>query len=463
MRGPKRWHPSVQSELRLLSRLAVPMMISQLAQMGMGVADTVMAGRVSATDLAGVALGGNLYWPVLMLLTGIVMSVTPSVAQLHGRGHAAQGGEVVRQALWIGFTGGALLIVLLNNVEPIYQRIGVDPRAIPIAASYLHALSWGLLPVLVYFALRYLCEGLSWTRPAMIITTAALLLKIPLNYVFIYGVPGWGIEPMGGAGCGWASAIVMWFQCLAMVLVAGWSRVRVARLFARFSLPDPAVILRLLRLGLPIGATLFLEMSMFSAVTLLIGRIGVDAVAAHQIAGNVAGLTFMVPLALGQAASVRVGFNVGAGNLAAARHSGWTAISVAVLFALCAAALLLLFADVIPTLYARDPAVVQLAASLLWFVAFFQLFDDVQVTAIGSLRGYKDTSTPMWIAIVAYWLIGFPTGVMLAFGWFDLGPMGVKGFWWGLLTGLGVAACVLLARFYWLSRNEPRVTALAAR
>ena len=155
------------AELRQLLRLALPMTLTQISQMGMGVADTIMAGRVSAADLAGVALGGNLFWPTLMFLAGIIMSITPSVSQLHGAGRQRESGEVVRQSLWIAFTGGVLLIVVLHNVEPLYRFIEVDPLAIPIAVAYLRALSWGLLPLLGYFALRYLCEGLSWTLPAI--------------------------------------------------------------------------------------------------------------------------------------------------------------------------------------------------------------------------------------------------------------------------------------------------------
>ncbi|MCZ6644037.1 MAG: MATE family efflux transporter, partial [Gammaproteobacteria bacterium] len=405
----------IRRELTQLTRLALPMILTQLSQMGMGVADTIMAGRVSAADLAGVALGGNLFWPVLLLISGIIMSITPSVSQLHGAGRQKEAGKVVQQALWIAAVGGGLLMVVLRNVEPIYHLIGVDPLAIPISVAYLEALSWGLLPLLGYFAMRYLCEGMSWALPAMLIAFSGLLMKIPLNYLFIYG--GFGIPAMGGEGCGWSSAIVMWYELIAISLVVTFSRIKVAGVFTHFSMPDFAEISRIVRLGLPIGTTMFLEFSMFSVVTLLIGRLGVDAVAAHQIASNVGGMTFMVPLALGMAASIRVGFNVGSDDLPGARLSGWVAIYVSLVFAAVAAVVVFFSRDFIASLYSTELPVLILAVDLLLFIVVYQFFDDAQVTAMGALRGFKDTRTPMWVAIVAYWFIGLPIGVAIGTGW----------------------------------------------
>lgn len=452
----------VREELRHLLRLALPIVLTQLSQMGMGVADTIMAGRYGAADLAGVALGGNLFWPTIMLLAGVIMAVVPSVSQLHGGGRQAGAGEVVRQAAWIAAAGGVLLIVFYRNARGLLQFIGVDPQAIPIATGYLEALSWGTLPLLGYFTLRYLCEGMSWTLPAMLVALLGLLLKIPLNYLFIYG--GFGVPAMGGVGCGWASALVMWLELLVLAAVVVRSPMRATGLFSRFSRPDGAVILRLVKLGLPIGLTTFLEFSMFSVVTLLIGRLGVNAVAAHQIATNMGGLAFMVPMALGMAVAIRVGFNVGAGNLPGARRSGWVALGVSLGFALLAALVLFFGRGPLSALYSNDPGVVVVAMELMVFVAVYQFVDDTQVTALGALRGFKDTRTPMVIALVAYWTVGLPLGVVLGFGWVTLpGFEGVRGFWVGLSAGLCVASLVLTGRFAWLSRQEAQVLRLAHR
>ncbi len=449
----------ILKELSQLGRLALPMILAQLSQMGMGVADTVMAGRVSAVDLAGVALGGNLFWPVLFFASGVIMSITPSVSQLHGGGRTNQAGEVLRQALWMTVVGGVAMIVLLQNAEPILRTIGVAAQAIPIAVGYLQALSWGVLPFLIFLALRYLCDGLSWTLPAMLVALSALALKIPLNLLFIHG--GFGVPALGGVGCGYASALVMTYEMLAMAAIVASPKMRAAGVFQRFSWPDWRAIRRLFKLGAPIGMSNFLEISMFAVITLAIGRLGVDAVAAHQGAANIAGLTFMVPLALGMAASVRVAFNVGRGDLAAARRIGLATIGVSACFGLAATAALFFSRHLLAGFYTNDETVFALIAELLLFVAAFQLMDNTQVTAMGSLRGYKDTSTPMALAALAYWGMGFPVAVLFGFGLLGTPDLGVYGFWVGTTLGLTVAACALIARFQWLSRQPGRIGALA--
>lgn len=442
----------VATELKKLTGLALPLVITQLAQMGLGVLDTIMAGRVSSVELAGVALGGVVFWPVLMLIAGVVMAVTPTVSQLHGGGRVRQAGAVVRQALWIAFFCGVAMMILLHNLEPMYHFVGVDPLAIPITMAYVKAVSWGVLPVLGYFVLRYLCEGTSWTTPAMLIAGSALLLKIPLNYWFIHG--GMGLPAMGGEGCGWATAVVMAFEFVAIICVVQFSRVKVTNVFAEFSAPDAVEMKRLIRLGLPIGLSTFAEFSIFSAVTLLIGRLGVETVAANQIVNNVSGLIFMIPLGLGMATSIRVGYNVGAGDYVAARRSGLVAVGAGFIFAVFAVSTLLLGGEFIVSLYSTEASVVELATGLLVIVAFFQLTDDLQVIGMGALRGYKDTRAPFLIALVCYWVVGFPVAWILGFGYFEAIDLGVYGYWIGMAAGLTCAAILLLYRFNKVSRRE---------
>ncbi len=448
-------------ELARLSQLALPMILAQVSQMGMGAADVIMAGRVSPADLAGVALGGNLFWPSLLFITGVLMSITPSVSQLHGQGRVEQAGEVVRQALWMGLLGAVALLVLLRNGGPILKLLQVDPVAIPIAAAYLQALSWGVAPFLVFFALRYLCDGLSWTLPAMLVALSALALKVPLNWLFIHG--GLGVPALGGVGCGYASAIVMTYEMLAIAVIVANSKMRAAGLFARFSWPDWREIKRLARLGAPIGGASFLEVSLFSAITLTIGRLGVEAVAAHQSAASIAGLAFMAPMALGMAVSVRVGFNVGRKDLAAARHSGLVAFAVCACFCLAATLAIYFSRTALAGLYTNQVAVLGIIAELLVFVAALQLVDGLQVAAIGALRGYKDTGAPMALAGLSYWGLGFPVALTFGFGAFGAPNFGVHGFWVGITAGLALAAAALIARFQWLSRNHGRITALSRR
>ena len=449
---------SVLLEFRSLGTLALPIVVTQLSQMGMGVMDAVMAGRVSAADLAGVTLGGSFYWPLLLLMSGTVMAVTPSVSQLHGAGRVGEAGAVVRQAMWIALCGGVLLAVLLLNAEPMYYWVGVDEQAIPIAVGYLQAASLGLVPVLFYASLRCLCEGMSWPKPAMFISLSALLLKLPLNWLFIHGSPALGLPALGGVGCGWATVVVLTYSLLAMIVVVLCSRIRKSNVFARFSRPDAQEIKRLLRLGVPIGLALFVEVAFFNVVTLFVGRLGVDTVAAHQVAFNVAGVAFMVPLSLGMAATIRVGFNVGADNPQAARTSAWVALGTTLAWGCTMATLMLLLRHRIVGLYSTETQVLALAGGLLAIGAFFQVFDAAQATMMGALRGYKDTRVPMVIAVMAYWAAGLPFGFVMCFGYdgFGLEGLGVRGFWWGMVLGLVVAAIALFMRL-------TRVSALASK
>ncbi len=436
-------------ELFQLIRLALPLVAAQLAQMGMGVVDTIMAGRVGALELSGVALGGAVLWPTLMLVGGVVMSTTPIIAQLNGARKDAEVGEVTRQALWIVLVLGSLLTLGLKNAGPVYLSLGIASDIVEITTGYLDAASWGVVPVLGYFALRYLCEGLSWTKPAMLIAGAGLLIKIPLNYWFVFG--GLGIEPMGAEGCGWSTAIVMLLELLAMVGVVAFSRVNRSGLFEQFSPPDLQQIMNLVRLGLPIGMAIFVEFGFFAAVTLLIGRLGPETVAAHQIINNLSGLIFMVPLGLGMATSIRVGFSIGAGNLTAARRIGWLAMMTSAGFAMVSMIFVLALGETLIGLYTEQQQVISIASSLLGIVAFFLIFDGVQVNAMGALRGFKDTAVPFFVAFSCYWLFGFPIAWLLGFGFFNGFDYGVHGYWIGLAAGLVAASIVLGLRFNLIS------------
>jgi MATE family multidrug resistance protein len=345
--------------------------------------------------------------------------------------------------------------------EHLLRAVGVDARAIPVAVAYLDAMSVGLVPLAGAFTLRYLCEGMSWTIPPMLIAGVALVLKVPLNWIFIYG--HFGIAPMGGAGCGWASAVIMSGELIAMVAVVQFSRVRRIGTFSRFSPPNRREIVRIVKLGVPIAATMFFEMAAFSGAALLIGRLGVESIAAHQIAGNVNGLTFMIPLALGMAATIRVGFNVGAGDLVGARIAGLVAMASSVLFAASAALVLLVARGPIASLFTTDAAVATIAADLMLFVAFYQFFDDAQATAIGTLRGYKDTRVPMIVTLVVYWGIMLPLGAVLGFGLVGAPALGVAGFWWAFTLGLGLVAASMAARMWWIVRQPDRILQLSRR
>jgi MATE family multidrug resistance protein len=448
-----------QAETGTLLNLAWPLLAAQLAQMSMGVVDTVMSGRVSSDDLAGVSLGGSVMWPVMMLIMGVLQAVTPSVSQLNGANRHGEIGEVIRQALYMAAIGSVVIVLILINVAPLYTFMEVDPDAVKISVSYLKMTAWGMPAVMGYFVLRFLCEGMGYTRPAMVIAVSALLLKIPLNLVFIHGYLG--MPAMGGVGCGVATAIVMWFEFLIICYIAASKRFDIVGWHRHWSGPNFAKILTLLKIGAPIGATMFFEMGMFSAITILLGRYGSEVVAAHTIAMNLGGLTFMFPLALGMATTIRVGFKVGSGDLDGARLTSRVAILLTVVAAVFLAMFVVTFRAQVAGLYTSEVQVLALATSLMAFVAVYQLFDNIQATVLGALRGYKDTQVPMIITLVGYWVIGIPLGCLLGFGWFGE-AMGVYGFWVAFVVSLATVAVGVCCRLWWLSRNPAVIHRLSA-
>lgn len=450
-----------RQELFSLARLGVPVMAAQLLQMSMGLMDTIMAGRLSAQDLAGVALAGSVFWPTQLLFSGIITAATPMIAQLSGAKRLAEVGEVIRQGFWIVLFASIALWFVLNHMALLYSLLRIDPETSAISTRYLGYVSFGVPALLSYFLLRYLCEGMGFTMPAMIIALIALALKIPLNYAFIYGQ--FGAPQLGGAGCGQVSAMLWWIEMSAMLLFVTRKRFRITGTFNRFSWPQSATLMRFVRIGLPSATTTFAEAMAFSAMPLLLGQFGPRVVAAHSIAGNINGCTFMIPLGIGVAATIRVGHSVGAGDINRARAAAQAAVITAALFGVVVGIVLAIARTLIATAFVTDDAVIALAASVILFVACYQIADDTQVVMIGALRGYKDTQAPMLIALLGYWIVGMPISVWLCFGFGLAKPWGIYGMWTGMTAGLAVVAALLALRLWRVSQDESRVLALAAR
>ena len=445
-------------ETSTLFRLALPLMGTQIAQMGMGLLDTIMAGRYSALDLAGVALGSSILWPLMLLVMGLIQAVTPTVSQLNGAKNYKEIGEVIRQGLWIALIGGLLISVILNQIGFVYALLDVDPKARPISIAYLQMTSLGLPAVTCFFCLRFLAEGMNFTKPALYIAVCGLLLKAPLNYVLIYGK--FGFPEMGGVGCGIAQAIIMWFQLIAITIVVSRPRFDKVNWRSKFSPPDWSRIKPLLKLGIPIGATIFAEMGLFALTTLLLGRYGAEVVASHNIAMSINGLFFMPALALGMASTIRIGFRIGAGESEQARMTAGIALGGTIGIALIGSLIMFFLRTDIVSAYTTEPSVLDLASTLLLFVIFFLVFDACQSTCLGILRGYKDTKIPLFIALLCFWLIGLPIGCALGFGLISE-PMQVFGFWIGLASGVISAAILLSWRVHSTSSNPERIKSLS--
>lgn len=446
----------ILQEGRQLLNLGVPMMITQFFIMGMGFVDTVMAGRYSAADLAGAALGGNVFWPVFMFMIGLTMALTPMVAQLRGAGQVGDSGEMIRQGLWIAFFCGLVMAGILIAVEPFYRWLDVEPAVIDIAIGYMLACATGVVPALLYVTLRFTTEGLGHTKPPMLIAGCALALNIPVNYIFIYGKLG--MPELGGVGCGVATAVVFWFELLLMLFVTRLPFFRATGLMDRFSWPNLGTILEILRVGLPIGTSSFLGMMIFSLIGFLIALIGVNEMAAHTIAGNINWMTFVTPMALGSAISIRIGFATGARDPATILRVQKASLLLILIYAVMATGLLVAFRHFMVQLYTTDTAVLHIAANLLLFVAIYQIFDDLLAGFNGALRGFKDTLAPMLISLVSYWLVSLPIGYFLSEGVPGLiAPQGVYGYWAALTFGLFITCISVGLRLLYTTRKQLRL------
>ncbi len=431
----------LRAESAALLHIGAPLIATQLLQMAIGFFDTVMMGRVGPTELAAVAIGTGLWHTLFLFALGILMALSPTVARLHGAGQFAAIAPIVRQGLWLALLLGALCFIALRYSPILLAAVGVELAIISIADDYLRALSWGMWPIFIGMALRLFSEGIGRTRPVLLISIPALLINLAADYALIFG--HWGFPALGAIGCGIATA-------LGMVLDRRYRRYG---LFQRWDWPNWRTLRPLLGLGLPIGISLFLETAVFAAVALLLGTIGAVAAAAHQITLNVAAMTFMIPLGLSMATTVRVGHVLGRGDPGAARFSGFTGVGLSGLFMAVMAALMFIGHQTIARFYTDDPAVIVVAAGLLQLAALFQISDGLQVGALGALRGLQDSRWPMLIVLVAYWLIAFPLGWLLGVYW-NWGPNGP---WIGLIAGLTTAAILLNLRFWRLSaRLEPR-------
>ena len=431
------------SEVRTTALLAAPLVAGHFATGLIGFVDSVIAGRHGTATLAAVSVGTAMFWLPMMVPMGTLMALPPSVSQLDGSGRRDGIAPLFRQSLWLALGLGVLLFAFLSLATAALAPMGIAADIRPGARAFLHGIRWGVPALTLYYAMRYLSDGLHWTLPTMLLGFGGLLLLVPLGYAFAFG--RFGLPEMGAGGLGLASAVMMWAQALAFaVYLACSKRFAPLGLFARFEPPRWVPIRGLLRTGLPIGVTVAMEGGLFIVTALLIGRLGQLEAAAHQIAINVASLCFMIPFGLAEATTVRVGHALGAGGgREGVRRATLAGLALVIGTQALSATALVLGHDAIATVYTADAAVATLAASLLLFAAAFQLPDGIQVLSAGALRGLKDTRVPMLLAAFAYWGVGMVVGTWLGLG-LGLGP---RGMWVGLIAGLLVAAVLMAARF----------------
>ncbi|MBV7470357.1 MATE family efflux transporter [Aeromonas sp. sif0611] len=433
------------TEAKQLVRLASPILVAQVAQIAMNFVDTVMAGQVSAVDLAAVSVASSFWLPIILLVQGIIMALTPIVSQLNGARKRDEIRPAVHQGFWLALMVTPIAMLALYFSPLALQFMDVDPVMAEKTAGYLHAILWGLPAFVLFQVLRNFSEGLSHTMPTMVIGFVGLAVNIPANYIFIHG--HFGMPKLGGVGCGVATAIVLWAMLLAMIAYVKLSpHFKKINLFAQLARPNGSRIWRLFRLGFPIAMAIFCEVTLFTVVALMLAPFGAETVASHQIALNFSSLVFMLPLSIGVGVTIRVGHSIGEGQPEQARVAARTGLMLGMAVAAGTAALTVLLREPIAGIYTDDLQVITLAATLLFFAAIYQISDSVQVVAAAALRGYKDTQAIFYITIIAYWGMGLPTGMILGLTDWMVPRMGPQGFWVGFIVGLTGAALMLGAR-----------------
>ncbi|WP_313953696.1 MATE family efflux transporter [Accumulibacter sp.] len=425
---------------RLILAHATPMLIAQLTSMGMMVIDTALLGHYGTEDLAAVAVGGGIYISVLFALAGILQAVAPTVAHLQGAGRGQEIAGALQQALWLALLLAIPGVYLLLHPDTLFALSRIDPAVEAKARGYLVMLAMGMPAVLLYRTFHAFCNALGKPRPLLLISLGSTLLHGGLAWSLVTGQ--WGGEALGVLGCGLSNAAVGWFS---MACAAGYLLFARAlapyRLIAGWQPPRRRPLRELLRLGLPMGFSSFVEISSFTLMALFVAQLGATVVAGHRIVANLAAICYMLPLALGIATLAQVGQAAGARDWPRAELSIGAGLWLAGVLSTLLGLGLWLFAAPLTAAYTGDPAVQAVALSLLGYVAFYQLFDAVQTIAAHALRGYKITFVPMLVHVICFWGVGLFGGWWLAFH--GRQPMGAAGFWLASLLGLMLAAVLL--------------------
>ncbi|MBV9341857.1 MAG: MATE family efflux transporter [Acidobacteria bacterium] len=446
-------NPHLGSDFRPTLHLALPLILAEVGWMTMGVVDTLMVGRLpnSAVAIGATGLGQSLYLLIAIVGGGLLLGMDTFVAQAYGREDLKDARYTLVNGLVLAFLLTPVLMMAVSLWPPLMRRFGISPELVGAMRPFLLALNWGTLPLLAYFALRRYLQAVNVAVPVMFALVSANVVNAVGDWLLIYG--HWGFRAQGITGSGWSTCFARIYMLLVLVIALVLVESRRASKRATSSAlsywrdgvaVDARRIGALLRLGVPAAGQIVLEMAAFSTAAALCAKLGALALSGHQIALNCAAFTFMVPLGISSAASVRVGQQLGRRDPQGARRAGWSAILLGAAFMACAGLAFVSAPRWIARVFSPDPEVIRVGARLLVVAAAFQLFDGLQVVTTGALRGAGDTRTALFANLLAYWLIGIPLGYYLCFrlGW------GAVGVWIGLCIGVMMVGSALLIAWH---------------
>ena len=434
------------ADIKKLMKISLPILLAQIAQNSMGLADTIMAGRVSSTDIAAISVGASIWMPLVLFGHGLLLALPPTISYLNGSGQRHRIAHQVRQGIWLVLGVSIPLGLLIYFCEIPLQYMQMESKMSDLARDYLHAMLWGLPAYLMLINFRCLNDGIAKTKPAMVITFLGLLLNIPLNYIFIYGK--FGMPAFGAVGCGIATAIVNWAMCLMMMFYSYTNaQERSLKVFSQLiEMPNPKTLKKLLRLGLPIAIALCCEVALFALTSLMLSPLGSTIVASHQITLNTSSFIFMFPMSIGMATTILVGQALGAGSPQNAKKMSYAALLLGLTVTIITALITIFFRYEIASIFVTDEIVIAMAANLLLFAALYQFSDTIQMVVGGILRGYKDTKVILYITLFSYWVIGVPLGYTLGRTDWLVPHIDAEGFWIAFVVSLTFAAILLSLR-----------------
>lgn len=438
----------LKKEIASTLKLAYPIVIGQLGIIMMGVVDSIMVGRLGPVPLAAASLGNSLIFLVLIIGIGSSVVLSPLIAILLGGNRESECGVYFRQALIVNFTLSVVMLAVILFGINFIKYLNQPTEVIDSAIVYMQIVGLSSIPLMIYQTYKHFIEGFSYMKPAMVITLSANIINAFTNWILIYGELGFPRLELKGAA--WATFASRLFMMIVIILyVLNHKRFKHFDLTFHFRNIELKIIKKILRLGLPSGFQSFFEVGAFSFAVIMIGWIGANELAAHQIAINLASISFMGVLGVSQAASIRVGNAMGGKNIVNIRRAGFTGILLGASIMGVAGLIFIIFNNFLPTLYISDQNVISIASQLIIIAALFQLSDGTQAVGIGILRGLTDVKGPTIITFVAYWVISLPVGYLLGF---PVG-LGVNGVWIGLLIGLTVSAVFLTIRFNYKSKH----------
>lgn len=440
---------SAKEHIKQTIKLAIPVSIGQLGHVMLGVIDSLMVGRLGDVPLAASSIANGFFFLILVIGIGLSFAITSLVSIAVGADKSDESSFIFKHAFYVNFFFSIIFFIASYFSSGLFVYMGQPAEVAEAASSYLRIVSFSIFPFMLFQTFRQFSEGLSFVNPPMVIVIITNFINFILNWIFIYGnlgFPAMGLD--GAAVATLTSRIFMGItMCFFVLKSARFSSYKINLTPGNF---DFSLIRKIIRIGIPSGFQYFFEVAAFTLSAIMVGWLGSKFLAAHQIALNMASVSYMIILGIAAAGNIRVGNAVGKKNIKEVREAGFIAVIMATTIMLCSAVIFIIFRNELPKLYISDPAVIEISSSLLIVAGFFQIFDGIQAVSSGILRGIVDVKIPMYIILISYWAIAIPAGYILAFHY----QLAATGIWYGFLIGLVLVASLLLIRFNYKSKHQ---------